>query len=167
MAQQPFDMKEFMKTQMITMGMMKEDDNNSFFMIIFGLILMQIVEFVTNCIPVLFDAAKGYINRQIELRQEELKTKVFTTEEKVKSSVVFNVITGDISDVAQAMIHYMCNQNSTLPSACASPRTTSRTTTKPSNSITRTWSARSNESTTTKREAWKPWCSKCTPTALR
>jgi hypothetical protein len=121
MANQGMNMQDMIKNQMLTMGMMnqKDDDDgnsNGFLKIVYGLILMQTVDAVTKAIPVIISSIKNYTNAKLELKRKQYETKLFNPEKKTSSSIIFDVNEGNSIEnmTIQAVIDYMCNQNSTI-----------------------------------------------------
>lgn len=96
MSNNNFDFQDMIKSQMLTMGMLNTndkdgEDNNNFMKIIYGLIVMQMVEAATKAVPVVISEIKRYINNKLEQKRRQYEEKLFAPDPVMKSSIIFDV----------------------------------------------------------------------------
>lgn len=111
---------DMVKSQMLTMGMMKQSSekggDSSMIQMVMGLILMQIVEFIMKAIPEIIKFVKALAKEYFDGKKKDYEDNLFNIVKKdVKSSVVFSLSESNFQDnVIQSILNYICTQNSTI-----------------------------------------------------
>lgn len=99
-----------LKTQMFAMGAMKEDSN--MMGLIFGFIMMTIMEQFLGVMPKIIELLKEFGNKYYESKKQNYLPSVLNTKE-IKSNIIFNRRYNENEDeTTDAIIDYMCKQNS-------------------------------------------------------
>lgn len=104
--------QDLIKNQLLTMGMMSKDGNNSMFTIIWGIILMNIIEAIVKAIPVVYGHFIAFATKKFEKKKEEY-TQLIQSDNPIKSSIIFEK-TKSSNEIANSLIEYMSRQDSAI-----------------------------------------------------
>lgn len=110
------NLNDYIRQQMLTMGLMSNNhDNNNFFMVIFGIIVMQIIEFITKWIPVVVEYVNNYIHKRFQEAQQKAEKQLTNKFIQEKTGTIkFIYSSGMPSDKIDSIIDYMSRKNEAL-----------------------------------------------------
>ena len=109
---------EMIRGQMLTMGLLQNDNNNSnnnVLTMMAGFVIMQLVEMVTRYIPVILSVIKETVILYMKKKEDEMSKMVSDKITKDKTGTIsFFYSTIVVSEKVNSLIYYMSNRNEAL-----------------------------------------------------